>query len=250
MGDLRDLVSWTAMVSCFANNDLGTEAIVTFLQMGSAQVYAIWVPNEIKTKEIQHVSLNKKPGLTGPHVLAEVELADPAGDLAYFPAVEIGINELRPVILLINISLTYDKSYKIILHTGTGECVLPVTPPGEGNSIFILPSYDKLLTPVNGAYFLILTVLVFGGTWACCKFRKKNPHGGVPYQELEMGLPEESVPAINVETAEGWDEGWDDDWDGDNAVKSPGGRHVGSISANGLTSRSSNKDGWENDWNA
>nr|XP_023916361.1 pentatricopeptide repeat-containing protein At3g49170, chloroplastic-like [Quercus suber] len=33
MGDLRDLVSWTAMVSCFANNDMGTEAIVTFLQM-------------------------------------------------------------------------------------------------------------------------------------------------------------------------------------------------------------------------
>ena len=155
------------------------------------------------------------------------------------------------LVFQINVSLTYDKSYKIILRTGTGgECVLPVTPSGEGNSIFILPSYDKLLTPVNGAYFLILTVLVFGGTWACCKFRKKSSHGGVPYQELEMGLPGESVSAINVETAEGWDEGWDDDWDGDNAVKSPGGRHVGSISANGLTSRSSNKDGWENDWNA
>lgn len=153
------------------------------------------------------------------------------------------------LVFQINVPLTNDKNYKIILHTGHGECVLPVTPPGEGNSIFILPSYDKLLTPVNGAYFLILTVLVFGGTWACCKFRKKSPHGGVPYQELEMGLPEESVPAINVETAEGWDEGWDDDWDEDNAVKSPGGRHVGSISANGLTSRSSNKDGWENDWN-
>lgn len=137
------------------------------------------------------------------------------------------------VVLLfqINVPLTNDKNYKIILDTGHGECVLPVTPPGEGNSIFNLPSYDKLLTPVNGAYFL------------------KSPHGGVPYQELEMGLPEESVSAINVETAEGWDEGWDDDWDEDNAVKSPGGRHVGSISANGLTSRSSNKDGWENDWN-
>ena len=32
MRDLRDLASWTAMVSCFANNDMGTEAIVTFLQ--------------------------------------------------------------------------------------------------------------------------------------------------------------------------------------------------------------------------
>nr|POE99252.1 pentatricopeptide repeat-containing protein, chloroplastic [Quercus suber] len=33
MGDLRDLVSWTAMVYCFANNDMGIEAIVTLLQM-------------------------------------------------------------------------------------------------------------------------------------------------------------------------------------------------------------------------
>nr|POE44715.1 pentatricopeptide repeat-containing protein, chloroplastic [Quercus suber] len=33
MGDLRDLVSWSAMVSCFANNDMGTEAIVMFLDI-------------------------------------------------------------------------------------------------------------------------------------------------------------------------------------------------------------------------
>lgn len=63
-----------------------------------------------------------------------------------------------------------------------------------------------------------------------------------------MGLPE-SVSAMNVETAEGWDEGWDDDWDENNAVKSPGASRIGSISANGLTSRSPNRDGWEHDWN-
>jgi hypothetical protein len=147
----------------------------------------------------------------------------------------------------INVSLTNEKGSKLILNAGNGECALLVDPPGEGNFMHF-PSYDKLVTPVNGAYFLIFTVLVFGGTWACCKFRKKSHHGGVPYQELEMSMPE-SVSAINVESAEGWDQGWDDDWDEENAVKSPGGRHVGSISANGLTSRSSNRDGWENDWN-
>ncbi|XP_020421978.1 uncharacterized protein LOC18773292 isoform X3 [Prunus persica] len=113
----------------------------------------------------------------------------------------------------VNISLDIDRSTKITLNTGNGE------------------------------------LLIFGGTWAFCKARKRKQRtgGGVPYQELEMGLPE-SVSATAVETAEGWDQGWDDDWDGDNAVKSPGAHLVGSISANGLTSRSANKDGWENDW--
>ncbi|KAG6643578.1 hypothetical protein CIPAW_09G221500, partial [Carya illinoinensis] len=145
-----------------------------------------------------------------------------------------------------NISLTDDKSSKLILNAGNGVCELPVGPPVGANFYVRLPSFHKLVTPVNGAYFLILTVLVFGGTWACCKLRKRRHPGGVPYQELEMGLPE-SVSATNVETAEGWDQGWDDDWDENNAVKPQG--LVGSISANGLTSRSSNRDGWENDWN-
>ncbi|XP_034221753.1 protein TonB isoform X2 [Prunus dulcis] len=113
----------------------------------------------------------------------------------------------------VTISLDIDRSTKITLNTANGE------------------------------------LLIFGGTWAFCKARKRKQRtgGGVPYQELEMGLPE-SVSATAVETAEGWDQGWDDDWDGDNAVKSPGAHLVGSISANGLTSRSANKDGWENDW--
>lgn len=121
-------------------------------------------------------------------------------------------------------------------------------PESEENFFIYLPSYDKLLTPINGAYFLILSALIFGVTWACCKCRKRRWNDGVPYQELEMGLPE-SVSAMNMETAEGWDEGWDDDWDENNAVKSPGASRIGSISANGLTSRSPNRDGWEHDWN-
>ncbi|PQP98507.1 uncharacterized protein Pyn_34894 [Prunus yedoensis var. nudiflora] len=150
----------------------------------------------------------------------------------------------------VNISLDIDRSTKITLNTGNGECELHMDPPvSDGNFFLRLPSYEKVVTPINGAYFLIVTVLIFGGTWAFCKARKRKQRtgGGVPYQELEMGLPE-SVSATAVETAEGWDQGWDDDWDGDNAVKSPGAHLVGSISANGLTSRSANKDGWENDW--
>ncbi|KAB1224639.1 hypothetical protein CJ030_MR2G016979 [Morella rubra] len=123
----------------------------------------------------------------------------------------------------VSFQLTHENSSKFVLDAGKGECVLRVDPPVAGNPFVRLPSFDKLLTPVNGAYLLILTLLVFGGTWTCCKCRKRRHQGGVPYQELEMGLPE-SVSSANVETAEGWDQVWDDDWDEDNAVKAPGGR--------------------------
>ncbi|XP_027351633.1 uncharacterized protein LOC113862701 [Abrus precatorius] len=147
----------------------------------------------------------------------------------------------------VNIKRIRSETTQLTLNAGKGDCVLHmVTHKSERNFFLRLPSYEKILTPVNGAYFLILTVLVFGGTWACCMFRKKR-HDEVPYQELEMALPE-SASATNVESAEGWDQGWDDDWDDNVAVKSPSVHHAGSISANGLTSRSSNKDGWENSW--
>ncbi|KAJ9185492.1 hypothetical protein P3X46_005123 [Hevea brasiliensis] len=146
------------------------------------------------------------------------------------------------------INLAVGNSNEVILEAGKGECVLHTDlPASQGNIFMHLPSYNKLITPINGAYFIILTVLIFGGVWACCLFRKRKQHDGIPYQELEMGLPESSS-ANNVETAEGWDEGWDDDWDEENAVKSPAARHLGSISANGLISRSPKKDEWGNDW--
>lgn len=156
--------------------------------------------------------------------------------------VEVDKNQTEKV----NITQSSSQSTQLTLNAGKGDCVLHmVTHIPDGNSFLRLPSYDKILTPVNGAYFLILMVLLFGGTWAFCACRKKRTDE-VPYQELEMALPE-SVSATNVEAAEGWDQDWDDDWDDDVAVKSPATR-TGSISANGLTSRSSNKDGWENSW--
>ncbi|KAF5747677.1 hypothetical protein HS088_TW05G00404 [Tripterygium wilfordii] len=146
------------------------------------------------------------------------------------------------------INVTVGESTKLIFVAGNGECVLHIGPGKSEDKFFLrLPSYEKLVTPINGAYFLIFTVIIFGGAWACCKFRKKRYHGDVPYQELEMGLPESHMDG-NGESAEGWDQGWDDDWDEETAVKSPVSRPVGNISANGLTSRASNKDEWQNDW--
>lgn len=149
------------------------------------------------------------------------------------------------LVFQVNITRSSSRSTQLTLNAGKGDCVLHMaTHVPEGSFVLRLPSYDKILTPVNGAYFLIFTVLVFGGIWACCMFRKKRPDE-IPYQELEMALPV-SASATNVESAEGWDQGWDDDWDDNVAVKSPGA--VRGISANGLTSRSANKDGWDNNW--
>ncbi|KAF9595766.1 hypothetical protein IFM89_003508 [Coptis chinensis] len=148
----------------------------------------------------------------------------------------------------INASTTVGKAQKITLNTNPGGCVLNTgVIVSEGNFFQRIPSYANLVTPTYGAYFIILVALVVGGTWGCCMLRKKRRRGTgeVPYQELEMALPE-SASAVNVDAAEGWDEGWDEDWDQERAVKSPG--HVGNLSANGLTSRSTNRDGWENDW--
>ncbi|EOA24186.1 hypothetical protein CARUB_v10017424mg [Capsella rubella] len=151
----------------------------------------------------------------------------------------------------VNISISGDID-KIKLDAGKGECVLHMYPPEANTLPFRFPSYEKLMTPINGAYFLIVSVIIFGGIWALCLCRKnRRAGGGVPYRELELsggpGLENESG-VHDVETAD-WDEGWDDDWDENNAVKSPGGAGKGvSISANGLTARAPNRDGWDHDW--
>ncbi|KAJ8753822.1 hypothetical protein K2173_000076 [Erythroxylum novogranatense] len=145
-------------------------------------------------------------------------------------------------------NLTLGNGSGIVLKSKYGECRMHLNArTSQGNFYVRLPSYDQLVTPVNGAYFLIVTVVIFGGTWACCMFRKRRRQDEITYQELEMGISE-SVLANDADTAEGWDQGWDDDWDDGSAVKSPAARHTGSISANGLSSRTSNRDGWDNDW--
>ncbi|KAK1351514.1 Dentin sialophosphoprotein-like protein [Heracleum sosnowskyi] len=164
-------------------------------------------------------------------------------------------NALRPFeisshqTIKMKISLAEVKANTIVLHAENGECAIHMAPPPGKNYFEELSFYSKQVTPIYGAYFSFLVVLVCGGVWACCKLRKRRWQGGVPYQELEMGLPESAAAAsVNVNSTEGWDQGWDSDWDDDKAVMSPGGNHVGSISANGLTSRSAKKDGWDVDW--
>ncbi|KAL7583064.1 uncharacterized protein LOC111898209 isoform X1 [Lactuca sativa] len=120
-------------------------------------------------------------------------------------------------------------------------------PISQNNLLDQLTFYSKQVTPMHGAYVAFLLALVVGGSWALCSFRKRRNDGGIPYQELEMGLPESSN-AVNVDTVEGWDQDWDDDdWDEDKAIRSPGGGVTPkTISSNGLTSRK--KDGWDADW--
>ncbi|KAG5585299.1 hypothetical protein H5410_045733 [Solanum commersonii] len=160
------------------------------------------------------------------------------------PPIEIPKHQVEKI----DISSILGKGAEIVLNTGDASCRLQLDRHVSVENILQQVSlYSKRMTPIYGAYFLFLVALLFGGTWACCKLRKKRHQDGVAYQELEMGMPE-SASAANVVAADGWDQDWDDDWDEENAVKSPGGHTYGNISANGLTSRSSKKDGWENDW--
>lgn len=140
------------------------------------------------------------------------------------------------------------KSTDLIVSAENAKCKLPLVHPVSVDYVIKqLSFYSRQVTPIYGAYTLFVLVIIFGGTWACCKFRKKRRQDGIPYQELEMGLPE-SASAVNVDATDGWDHDWDDDWDEENSVRSPGGQQVRNISADGLTSRSPKIDGWENDW--
>ncbi|RWW16278.1 hypothetical protein GW17_00019850 [Ensete ventricosum] len=110
------------------------------------------------------------------------------------------------------------------------------------------PAYATLLTPIYGTYFLLVTVVLVGGTWVCCRFRKrgKRDDSGIPYQQLEMGAQPQSSSAAESNTVDGWDE-WDDDWD-DEAVTRPQKHTTTSVSPNGLSSRTPKKDVWDADW--
>ncbi|KAF6143044.1 hypothetical protein GIB67_041112 [Kingdonia uniflora] len=147
----------------------------------------------------------------------------------------------------VNVSVNVGESREIVLNAGEGNCVLHTrVQVSESNFFKNLPYYANRMTLIYGAYFLFGIALVIGAGWACCKFGKKGRRvdGKVAYQELEMGTTGVDS-AVNVGAADGWDEGWDDDWDEERAVKP----QVGSVSANGLTSRSSsNRDGWDNNW--
>ncbi|OAY81686.1 hypothetical protein ACMD2_20700 [Ananas comosus] len=157
----------------------------------------------------------------------------------------------------VNISvLSSSSSGEIVLKAGKGECSLHVNPSiSNGIPFEWLASYATLLTPVYGAYLLILSVIIAGGVWACCKFsRGRRADTGVPYRQLEMGgIPQTDTTVMeNANSVDGWENSWDDDWDEEEAVvKASEKAPAGSASTNGLSSRSrnnSNKDGWDVDW--
>lgn len=131
----------------------------------------------------------------------------------------------------------------IVLGAGEWNCTLH-----SSRQIF---DYAAQLTPIHGAYFLFVTMVIAGGAWACCKFRRgrRAADAGIPYQQLEMGAqPQSSSAVVDSNAADGWNEGWDGDWD-EEAVPQPSEKHhSGSVSANGLTPRNPRKDGWEMDW--
>uniref|UniRef100_A0A6V7QRK4 DUF7356 domain-containing protein n=1 Tax=Ananas comosus var. bracteatus TaxID=296719 RepID=A0A6V7QRK4_ANACO len=157
----------------------------------------------------------------------------------------------------VNISvLSSSSSGEIVIKAGKGECSLHVNPSiSNGIPFEWLASYATLLTPVYGAYLLILSVIIAGGVWACCKFsRGRRADTGVPYRQLEMGgIPQTDTTVMeNANSVDGWENSWDDDWDEEEAVvKASEKAPAGSASTNGLSSRSrnnSNKDGWDVDW--
>ncbi|GMN41145.1 hypothetical protein TIFTF001_010380 [Ficus carica] len=141
---------------------------------------------------------------------------------------------------IIKVNVSDGTSSSIVLNAENGTCIIDhfeshITDKGFLN---LFPSYVPLR---NGAYLLVLSVLIFGAC-ACCMLGKKGRHNdGVPYQELEMGHPE-SPRGDRVETAEPWDQGWDDGWDDIKEVRSPRARRNGNVSTNGIASRSKIRD--------
>ncbi|PIN21374.1 hypothetical protein CDL12_05919 [Handroanthus impetiginosus] len=209
------------LTSC---RDQEMHACIEVSKLGSKEVFLV-VKNEGKS--------TLKVNINSPNYLKN--------DL---PAFEVPEHQIKRK----DISSIVGKSTELTVNSGNTKCVLHLAHPvSVDNLIQQLSFYSKQVSPMYIAYGSFLLALLFGGTWACCKLRKRSQENGIPYQELEMGLPE-SASGANVDATEGWDHNWDDDWDDDSAVKSPGGHQVRTVSADGLTSRSSKKDGWENDW--
>ncbi|KAG1338149.1 hypothetical protein COCNU_04G004550 [Cocos nucifera] len=146
------------------------------------------------------------------------------------------------------IPLNATEGLEIVLNAANGNCTLHPKASSDWDP-FQFPAYATHLTPIYGAYFLFVTLVISGGTWACCKFRRgRRADTRIPYQQLEMGTQTQSA-VVDSNTADGWDEGWDEDWDEEEAAPQPSEKHTtGSVSANGLTSRSPRKDGWDMDW--
>lgn len=142
------------------------------------------------------------------------------------------------------------RSSMIILDAGNGKCIIHVGSVTKNGSIFKqISSYVTHLNLVSGSFLLFSIVFIIGGVWACCKMGTKERHAdGVLYQELELA-EHDSSPTNDLEAAEGWDQGWDDDWDDSKPVDKSSSHTKANGSSNGINTRTSDRDGWGNDWN-
>ncbi|XP_030534521.1 uncharacterized protein LOC115743734 [Rhodamnia argentea] len=152
---------------------------------------------------------------------------------------------------VVNVTADVGVCSSITVNAGNVHCNISMGVPVSGGNFFQQFPYATQVTPIHGLYLLLGMVVTIGGVWACCKFGKSERRiDGIPYQELEMGQVD-STSANVVEAAEGWDESWDDDWgDEIREVKSPSQGPEGNAAAkaNGFASRSSDRNGWEDNW--
>ncbi|KVI10013.1 hypothetical protein Ccrd_011592 [Cynara cardunculus var. scolymus] len=151
----------------------------------------------------------------------------------------------------IKIFLDVESSSAIALNTRDGDCVIRAAAraPAPENHFQKYPSYTTYITPQNGAYLVILLVIV-GGTLTCFKSRIQARHlDRVPYHELEMGnSPALSSQDLEDSEVENWDQDWDDEWGDEKPVKSGGENPVMVKQANGLTAKLPNSDGRRKEW--
>lgn len=119
----------------------------------------------------------------------------------------------------IKISPDIDSNAAIALNTSFGDCV--IAPESKYQKY---PSYSTYITPVNGAYFVVLLFMI-GGALTFVKRKMHSRHiDGVRYHELEM---ENSAALSSLENGtENWDEDWDDDWGDKKNAKSGDQNHV------------------------
>ncbi|XP_065871565.1 uncharacterized protein [Euphorbia lathyris] len=156
------------------------------------------------------------------------------------PEILLSKHQAKKIKILANI----DGSPSIILNAGNGKCIIPVGSPELDNASY--GHYIAYLSPIYGAYFLLFTVLIAGGVWACCKFGKNEEQ--IRYQELEMEQP--TARSVNDEEMEaGWNQGWGNNWEEEVKSRNEHGTETENVSAaNGHISKASDPDGWENDW--
>lgn len=129
--------------------------------------------------------------------------------------------------LKVNISPDVDLSSTIVLNSSDGDCVIhaaaaaaaPAPAPALENHYQKYSSYGKYITPTNGAYLVIILLIVIGGILTFVKLRTGGRHlDGVRYHELEMGNST-AVSSLNVDEDE--KENRYQDWDHERGEEKP-----------------------------